>query len=401
MRSIDLLIGLNNVKDSYIHGAEEFRQGKQAAPAKRLPVGRLWLIAAMIALALLLVGCAVAYTNGWFQMLFASRSQTPLSSDQIEYIQNNEQPVEQAQTMDDWTVELKSTISDGRIGYLVFRITAPETIDLEQYLNSPTPDGKRLSMGNYSASRSAGYSYAVVSIGTLDAERNYIYNDSGEWLSDGDGKPNTILFCVTLSCEKLDPNRPMLLEEPFAKDISFRIRLMGVTLEYTNSALEQEIDEKYAGQEYIADGEEAAGLFLSDILTDEEWDFNVTFAPDNQFIELISQPISAQTHVWRYADETQWETVDSLEEMQITSFRVTPFGARITYAEKPDVAAVSPELSVNEDDAIYAVMKDGSRIKMNADGMESTALNAEMPIVLSQLDHILLEDGTKLFAPGI
>ena len=43
-------------------------------------------------------------------------------------------------------------------------------------------------------------------------------------------------------------------------------------------------------------------------------------------------------------------------------------------------------------------MKDGSRIKLNADGMESTALNAEAPIILSQLDYVLLEDGTKLFA---
>lgn len=401
MKSMDLLIGLNSVEDCYVHSAEEFRQKKPSPPVRHLPARRLWLIAAMITLALLLVGCAVAYANGWFQMIFATRSQTSLSSEQIEYIQNNEQPVGQAQTIDNWTVDLKSTISDGRIGYLVFQITAPETINLEQYLNSPTPDGKHLSMGNYSASRNAGYSYAVISIGTLDAERNYVYNDRGEWLPDDDGKPNTILFCITLSCEKLDPSKPMLLEEPFAKDISFRIRLMGITLEYTNSALEQEIDEKYAGQEYIVDGEEAAGLFLSDILTDEEWNFNVTFAPDNQFIELISQPVSAQTHVWRYADETKWESVDSLEEMQITSFRVTPFGARITYAERQDVAAVSPELSVNEDDAIYAVMKDGSRIKMNADGMESTALNAEMPIVLSQLDHILLEDGTKLFAPSV
>ena len=47
---------------------------------------------------------------------------------------------------------------------------------------------------------------------------------------------------------------------------------------------------------------------------------------------------------------------------------------------------------------IAEIMKDGSRIKLNANGMESTALNAEAPIILSQLDYVLLEDGTKLFA---
>lgn len=400
MNAMNLLIGLNNVQDSYVISAEKFRQGKKKTQTKRWSVRKAWLIAAAIALALLLVGCAVAYANGWFQTVFAARSETPLSPEQVAYIQKNEQPVGQAQTMDDWTIDLKSTISDGKTGYLVFRVTAPEEINLEQYLTSPTVDGKRLSMGNYSASRNAGYSYAVVSIGTVDAERNYWYQDKGEWISDGDGKANTVLFCVSLSCEKMDPSKPMLLEDPFGKDISFKIRLMGVTLEYTNQALEKELDEKYAGQDYLVDGDELTGLFCSDILTDEEWDFQVTFAPDNQFIELISQPVSMQTRVWRYADETQWDTVDTVEEMEMLSFQVTPFGARITYDSRPDVAAISPKLSDDGDTEIYAVMKDGSRIRLNADGADSTVLTAETPIVLEQFDHILLEDGTELFSPG-
>ena len=53
------------------------------------------------------------------------------------------------------------------------------------------------------------------------------------------------------------------------------------------------------------------------------------------------------------------------------------------------------------DVAIYAVMKDGSRIKLDGAETDNTILQAETPIVLSQLDYILLEDGTKLFAPNI
>ena len=358
MKAIDLLVGFGSVKDSYVISAEEFRQGKNKAQIKRLSTRKMWLIAAVIALTLLLVGCAVAYASGWYQQIFSARSETPLSSEQIQYIQNNEQIVGQSQTKNDWTVDLKSTICDGRTGYLVFQITAPDDMDLEQYLNPPTVDDKRLSMGNYSANGKAAYSLAVASIGTVDTERNYWYLDGGNWISDEDGQPNTVLFCMTIRCEKMDPNKPMLLEDPFGKDVSFRIRLLGITLEYTNLELRKEIEDKYAGQDYIVDGEEAAGLFCSDILTDEEWYFDVTFDPDNQFMELINQPVSAQAKVWRYADEKQWDTVDSLEEVQISSFRVTPFGANITYDPKPDTIGISPRLGKNMDDTIFAVMKD-------------------------------------------
>ena len=401
MKAIDLLVGFNSVKDSYVISAEEFRQGKQKAQVKRLCTRKMWLIAAVVALTLLLVGCAVAYANGWFQQIFSARSETPLSSEQIQYIQNNEQIVGQSQTINNWTVDLKSTICDGRTGYLVFQITAPDDVDLEQYLNPPTLDDKRLSMGNNSASRKAAYSLAVASIGTVDSERNYWYLDSGDWIADGDGQPNTVLFCMTIRCEKIDPNKPMLLEDPFGKDVSFRIRLMGITLEYKNQELQREIEEKYAGQAYIVDGEEAVGLFYSDILTDEEWEFDVTFDSDNQFMELITQPVSVQAKVWRYADEKQWETKDSLEEVQISSFRVTPFGANIAFVPKSDTIGISLQLWQDTDDEIYAVMKDGSRIKLDFTGADATILQAQMPIVLSQLDYSLLEDGTKLLAPSI
>ena len=401
MKAMDLLVGFGSAKDSYVISAEEFRQGKQKAQFKRLSTRKMWLIAAVIALMLLLVGCAVAYANGWFQQIFSARSETPLSSEQIQYIQNNEQIVGQSQTKNDWTVDLKSTICDGRTGYLVFQITGPDGMDLEQYLNPPTLDDKRLSMGNDSASRKAAYSLAVASIGTVDTERNYWYLDGGDWISDQDGQPNTVLFCMTIRCEKIDPNKPMLLEDPFGKDVSFRIRLMGITLEYTNLELQKEIEEKYAGQDYIVDGEEAAGLFCSDILTDEEWNFDITFDPDNQFMELITQPVSVQAKVWRYADEKQLETKDSLEEVQISSFRVTPFGANIAFVPKSDTIGISLQLWQDTDDEIYAVIKDGSRIKLDLTGADATILQAQTPIVLSQLDYILLEDGTKLFTPSI
>ena len=61
MKPIDLLKALGNVKDTYVISAEEFRQGKQQVKVKRLSTKRALLIAAVIALTLLLVGCAVVY----------------------------------------------------------------------------------------------------------------------------------------------------------------------------------------------------------------------------------------------------------------------------------------------------------------------------------------------------
>ena len=400
MNGKELFLGLSYINRKYIEEAEKDTVSSFSAK-KRSRLRSPLLIAAVIALTLLLVGCAVAYANGWFQQIFSARSETPLSSEQIQYIQNNEQIVGQSQTKNDWTVDLKSTICDERTGYLVFQITAPDGMDLEQYLNPPTVDDKRLSPGNYSVSRDRMYPLSKASIGNLNEEKNYMFADGGNWISDNDGKANSVLYCMSIRCEKLYPDKPMLMEEPFGKENTFHIRFMGITLEYTNLELQKVIEEKYAGQAYIVDGEEAAGLFCSDILTDEEWNFDVTFDSDNQFIELITHPVSVQAKVWRYADEKQWETKDSLEEVQISSFRVTPFGANITFVPKSDTIGISLDLWQDTDDEIYAVMKDESRIKLDLTGADATILQAQTPIVLSQLDYILLEDGTKLFAPNI
>ena len=59
MKAMEILTALGGVKDVYVIGAEDFRQGKHKVT--HLSVRKAWLIAAVIALALLLVGCTVAY----------------------------------------------------------------------------------------------------------------------------------------------------------------------------------------------------------------------------------------------------------------------------------------------------------------------------------------------------
>lgn len=394
MTNLELLRALSYVSAENLAGAEAL-QGDTPAPRRKMGP-RLFLIAAAIALSLLLVGCAVAYSSGWFQRVFSARSDVPLSSDQIQYLEHNEQPVGQSLGNDGWNIELKSTISDGTVGYLVFQVTAPSGTDLEQYLNPPTIQAKHLTPGNYSHSKKAAYSMVIASIGSISQEQNYMYLDGGSWLPDNDGQHNTVLYCMTIRCNKLYPERPMGLAQPFGKDISFRIRFMGVCLDYTDTAIEESIDAQYAGQEYFVDGDALAGLFCTDVLTDEEWDFEVTLDADNQFAELISQPTAVQARVFYYADAEQSTAIAKQEAIPLRSFRVTPFGASVVFDLPPDTNGAS--ILPDSDSQIYAVMKDGSRIVLLED---QDKLLAQSPIVLSKLDYILLADGTKLPAANI
>ena len=79
-----------------------------------------------------------------------------------------------------------------------------------------------------------------------------------------------------------------------------------------------------------------------------------------------------------------------------------PFGATVTYDfEEPVVGAFIEYQNMfgYTDRHIYAVMKDGTRIPLHTHGT-GDKLAAETPIILSELDYVLLGDGGKLTADG-
>lgn len=59
MKGMDLLNALGRVQDTYVVSAGDFRENRDQP--RRLALRRAWLIAALIALLLMLVGCAVVY----------------------------------------------------------------------------------------------------------------------------------------------------------------------------------------------------------------------------------------------------------------------------------------------------------------------------------------------------
>ena len=78
MNPMDIMKGLNGIKDSFVMDAQDFRQGKRKV--RHIPHKKLWLIAAIIALALLLVGCTVVYVLRLQDLAFGQDTQEVLGS---------------------------------------------------------------------------------------------------------------------------------------------------------------------------------------------------------------------------------------------------------------------------------------------------------------------------------
>ena len=105
---------------------------------------------------------------------------------------------------------------------------------------------------------------------------------------------------------------------------------------------------------------------------------------------------------WRLDDTPVfYETASGVAAVKITSFVLNPFGAKISYEfEEPAFSAfIEYQNHLGYTDRhVYAVMKDGSKIALHTHGSGDT-LEAETPIVLSEVDHILLGSGEQLFMP--
>ena len=61
MTAMDILLALGMAEEAHIAAAAEFRQGRGKAKTRRLPGRKIWLIAALIAMTVILAGCAVVY----------------------------------------------------------------------------------------------------------------------------------------------------------------------------------------------------------------------------------------------------------------------------------------------------------------------------------------------------
>ena len=168
MNAMDLITGLNDIQDSFITDAGVFRS--QIRHTSHLSKRKLWLAAAIIALLLLLVGCAVVYVvsntgwydNRWYTKFFSGEQSTAavddLTESQQEIWEHGLVKIDQSVTCNGYTITLESGISDGYRMLIKYRIDAPEGIilDADNYfihfttdVQLPSVPNGNLALGSY------------------------------------------------------------------------------------------------------------------------------------------------------------------------------------------------------------------------------------------------------------
>lgn len=395
MKPEKILYAMNDIDSRFLNEARA-----EAAPRKASRRFTVLIAAVITLMAITVTAFASEQISGWFQQFFAGQSEASLTPGQIEYIEENEQVIAETKTENDWTVELKSTITDGKTGYVIFGITAPEEYTLGDIADSP--DKSRIIPGN-TGMKAEGKELFTASVPLISKDQNYTWSLTSGFKEDGDGKANTIDYVFQLDIMKLYNDKDILLDDPFGAEFYFCFDKF--VRSYQDTEYEQVLlSTKYKGQtDYMLEPEEVERIHQVEVLTDGLWEFTVSFADtQTKTLELIFEPIYAEAlaSVKTETDKPFTDRKNEIRDVKVTSFKLTALGASITCDFEEDVASALFEyqnLYGYEDRYIFVVMKDGTQIPLHSN--QSDNLIAESPIVLDEVDHILLADGTKIMAP--
>ena len=244
----------------------------------------------------------------------------------------------QEATQNGHTLKLKSVETDGYVAQILIGITAPEDIVLSTE--------KPLHFANWRGMLvpADGSEAAFGPVNTLD---------------DGDGKANTIDVLLTQSVTAKNT------DAPFAAGSTWTLYLVDLVYSSTDETL-----------------------------TEGEWQFPISFGADNcddRELELLTSPILMKAGTGWLPDGT-----DVVMEFPVSSFKLRKFSSKIVR----DTAAETEEQRAESYTDFYGwnghficvVMKDGTRIELWDQENDSA-------IDLTQVDYVLLPDGTKLPVP--
>lgn len=386
MTNLELLERIGEVREVYILEAHEKNAENQ------LCLNRIWLIAAIAAMMLLLVGC-VAYSQGWFLDIFAAQSEVPLSESQISYIQENEQIIAQRQTKNGWTVEVCSALRDADKAYVILRVIAPEGISLEP----KTGEGSEYISMYYDDQPG----------NLLDAPDGVMALQSGVGLStDHDDLPNTQNYRIIIR-----PDLEGSTEDPFGPQARWKLRIGQILRNYEDTEYKQHLlDTKYKGDYGVMfTPEESQRIHQEEILAEGPWEFTITFDAVNEDAgkeELLTEPIRVEADILRRYGDKLWESGWFREEITLTSVQLQPLGVRIAYADcvgSPVLWFPDENLFVEEDVYSLVVMADGTVIPLyqSTSGMDgSLSMESNVPVIWEEADYLQFPDGTRVSMDG-
>lgn len=332
-----LLEALTDIDEGAIEAA------RQAMPRKRARrAGAVLVAAAMLALAV--SACAAVSGSEWFLDFFARRSQAELEQGQSAYIEANTQNIGKSLTRDGYTLTLESAFTDGTHAFINATLTAPKGVVLgadsysAEILDFPTnEDGDAFSGG-------AGWEYT----------------------EDGDRTDNVAGMLFTMDVSAWCWDRISLAEKH-----TWTVTFGDLTANWREN---WDTEQARVRRETVCEG---------------PWKFTFTFsAVDDREIELVSEPVTCVTTNSPFA---YGEYIDA----QITSFRLRAMSARVQFR--------FAEFEERNGDFgnIYVVMKDGSRVLLerSSGGPNMNGYTFDAPIVLEDVDHVLLPNGVELAVP--
>lgn len=296
------------------------------------------LVAAVITLMAMTVTAFAAVTGAeWFVNYFEEKSGEELSESEIAYIENNTIDYNQSVTHNGYTVSVEYALTDGYTAYIKLKVTAPE--------------GVVLNADDY------GFAYKLKSqfypADGSDPSR------TGSWqMTDDNPEDNIIYFPMVWRGSGFGDGTKWILElEDFFES---ELREDGL---YNDTV--------------IAEGTFLFELVLSDI--------------SQESVELLNEPLSCTAKV--HTAESEYEEVN----IEISSIVLRPLSATVEFANYSDTFGLAGfgQLSI--------YMKDGSSTKMTmgSGGNGVNNYSTKSPVILSEVDYILLPDGTRVNMPEL
>lgn len=284
---------------------------------------------------------------------------------------------------DGYSLSLDSVLTDGPSIYFTLNLTMPENI--------PSP-GEGWSMDGNPHGTNMYLFPAELEEPTDEWLYLWYYGAGGGSIDDGDGKDSTRKLVVNFT-----PNDEASRFEPGSK---WKLHVDGLEAIWQNEENRDALfNGKYAGQDVMLEDDEVDQTVRWEQLCYDTWEFIITLdgKPENgaKEVEFVTDPITLSCY--RGAELSELMKDPNTErygpyDIQLVSFRISPLSYYIEYAADADI-----NLNMVDPGEYILRMKDGSEQSLfQYSGRQQFA----QPVILENIDYLLLPNGQKLTMPN-